>query len=254
MRPIDLVLERLKRVKKSHSGWTALCPAHDDKSPSLTVSEGDDGRVLLHCHAGCTPAAIVASIGLTLADLFSKTETWLPAPRTVPEEPAFNAADAQRTWDLSLARARDDDAVDRDRPVYEYIRGRGLAETWEDGNFGILASDMPLPAALSWWPSNSYRLLGLLYDLSGLPVNVQARAIEKRDPRVLAPKGSRLQGTVFANASGLEVLRGTWTGSRCVLFGEGLPRRLNFCSLHRSRGSLQRARAREGLGAAVRPR
>jgi AAA domain len=33
--------------------WQALCPYHDDKMPSLSISEGGDGRVLVHCHAGC---------------------------------------------------------------------------------------------------------------------------------------------------------------------------------------------------------
>jgi len=46
------------------------CPAHDDHKPSLSVSEGDEGRVLLHCHAGCGSEAVVAALGLTMADLF----------------------------------------------------------------------------------------------------------------------------------------------------------------------------------------
>lgn len=47
------------------------CPAHDDHKPSLSVAEGDDGRVLLTCHAGCRPEDIVAALGLTMADLFT---------------------------------------------------------------------------------------------------------------------------------------------------------------------------------------
>ena len=51
-------------------GWQARCPAHDDHEPSLSIAEGDDGRVLLKCHAGCTPEAIVAALGLEMRDLF----------------------------------------------------------------------------------------------------------------------------------------------------------------------------------------
>ena len=48
------------------------CPAHDDHRPSLSVTEGRDGRVLLKCHTGCTPEDIVAALGLTMADLFNE--------------------------------------------------------------------------------------------------------------------------------------------------------------------------------------
>jgi hypothetical protein len=47
------------------------CPNHDDRRPSLSVTEGDDGRVLLHCHAGCDPADVVRALGLELKDLFA---------------------------------------------------------------------------------------------------------------------------------------------------------------------------------------
>ncbi len=68
--PIELVLSRIPDAKKSGKGWTARCPAHDDRHPSLTITEGDDGRALLRCHAGCTVDAICAAIGLSMADLF----------------------------------------------------------------------------------------------------------------------------------------------------------------------------------------
>jgi hypothetical protein len=50
--------------------WSALCPAHNDKEPSLSLREGDDGRALVKCHAGCTPEAVVAALGLSMAALF----------------------------------------------------------------------------------------------------------------------------------------------------------------------------------------
>jgi hypothetical protein len=68
--PLDAFLARLDRVRKSGNGWTARCPAHDDRTASLSIADGDDGRVLVHCFAGCAVADIVAAVGLTLADLF----------------------------------------------------------------------------------------------------------------------------------------------------------------------------------------
>ena len=49
--------------------FRCCCPAHDDRSPSLSVRYETD-RVLLHCWTGCEPAAVVEAFGLTLADLF----------------------------------------------------------------------------------------------------------------------------------------------------------------------------------------
>lgn len=54
--------------EQSRGNWQ--CPAHEDRAASLSVSEGADGRVLVHCHAGCEADAVAGSIGWRLADLF----------------------------------------------------------------------------------------------------------------------------------------------------------------------------------------
>jgi hypothetical protein len=69
MNPVELLLSKLPDAKRSGNGWIARCPAHDDRNPSLSISEGDDGRALVHCHAGCKPGAIVEAVGMKLADL-----------------------------------------------------------------------------------------------------------------------------------------------------------------------------------------
>jgi hypothetical protein len=56
-------------VRRSGEGCQAKCPAHDDRRASLSISHGERQRLLLYCHAGCTPQAIVAALGLTMADL-----------------------------------------------------------------------------------------------------------------------------------------------------------------------------------------
>ena len=58
---------------RARGGWIARCPAHDDRRASLSIGAGHDGRVLLHCHARCTPDAICAATGLELRDLFPET-------------------------------------------------------------------------------------------------------------------------------------------------------------------------------------
>lgn len=65
------LLERLDRVREKAPGrWTARCPAHDDRSPSLSIREASDGTVLIKCFAGCGAVDVVTAAGLELKDLF----------------------------------------------------------------------------------------------------------------------------------------------------------------------------------------
>lgn len=52
------------KAKRCGAGWLDLCPAHDDRSPSLSISTGRDGRLRLHCFAGCSHEAILEAAGL----------------------------------------------------------------------------------------------------------------------------------------------------------------------------------------------
>jgi hypothetical protein len=68
---LDQMLRRLEKVKKTGAQrWIARCPAHQDKSPSLSIRETADGRILLHCFGGCGALDIVDALGLRLRDLF----------------------------------------------------------------------------------------------------------------------------------------------------------------------------------------
>jgi hypothetical protein len=67
---LAVFLTRLAGVKRSGSGYLARCPAHDDHSPSLSIGVGKDGRILLHCWAGCGTKAILAALGMSWSDVF----------------------------------------------------------------------------------------------------------------------------------------------------------------------------------------
>ena len=88
MTPVERMLHALQaygcRPQRTGKGWLALCPAHDDRRPSLSVSEGTDGRALVYCFAGCPVAAIVAALALTVRDLMPAADV-LPAPRYGPK-------------------------------------------------------------------------------------------------------------------------------------------------------------------------
>lgn len=86
MTPVDRLLPLLTKVRRRQPGqWSACCPAHDDKGPSLSVRETSEGAVLLHCFAGCEVAEIVAAIGLELHDLFPPQDRPASAPKRTPK-------------------------------------------------------------------------------------------------------------------------------------------------------------------------
>lgn len=58
----EAVALSLEHHSKSGAGWSACCPAHEDHNPSLSVSDGDDGKILLHCFAGCSYEAVATAL------------------------------------------------------------------------------------------------------------------------------------------------------------------------------------------------
>ena len=71
MRPLDQVLACLQAPRQIAPGrFQALCSAHQDRRPSLSIAEGEDGRVLLKCWAGCETEKVLSAIGLRFRDLF----------------------------------------------------------------------------------------------------------------------------------------------------------------------------------------
>ncbi|MBU2820332.1 hypothetical protein HF288_03120 [Acidithiobacillus caldus] len=93
--PIDRVLRHLDGVKQTAlDKWIALCPAHDDRRPSLSIREAEDGKILLKCWTGCGAAEIVSALGLSLADLFPGDRRSLADHGTGPMRRPFDYRDA----------------------------------------------------------------------------------------------------------------------------------------------------------------
>ena len=66
----ELASKNGKTPKKVGNGYSSCCPAHNDSNPSLSIDEGNDGKILLHCHAGCTIEAICSALGIRTSELF----------------------------------------------------------------------------------------------------------------------------------------------------------------------------------------
>ena len=76
-------LAKFEGLQQSGGGWVARCPAHGDANPSLSITLKPDGKVLMHCFAGCTVEEICAAVGLKLSDL-------------MPERPAEKPTGAKK--------------------------------------------------------------------------------------------------------------------------------------------------------------
>lgn len=66
-------LSRFESSKRGTKGWMVKCPGHEDGNASLSVEEGDDGKILLKCFAGCSHRDIVGAMGLQESDLFPES-------------------------------------------------------------------------------------------------------------------------------------------------------------------------------------
>ncbi len=100
MTPVQVLIEKLPGALKAGNGWSARCPAHEDQRASLSVSEGNDGRALVRCHAGCTVEAVTSALGLTVRDLMPDRGGPAPNRKDKPKSdpktfPTLNAALAE---------------------------------------------------------------------------------------------------------------------------------------------------------------
>jgi hypothetical protein len=115
MTPADKLLTRLDKVRQvKPSQWVALCPAHADKTPSLRITEVEDGKLLLKCWAGCTTKEVVTAIGLEQRDLFQSCGS--KANRTAPSRAAVDLERmVYRIGQSQIASGKELSATDRQR-------------------------------------------------------------------------------------------------------------------------------------------
>jgi hypothetical protein len=93
MSNLDNLLSRLDKVKRTGKGnYQSCCPAHNDRGPSLSIRETDDGRILVRCFAGCDVHEVVGAVGLDISALFPEREI----QNGKPERRPFPAMDALR--------------------------------------------------------------------------------------------------------------------------------------------------------------
>lgn len=78
MQPIDHLLESLDKCRPNgQNKWTACCPSHNDKTPSLAIRLDPDDRILIHCFAGCTAADVCAAVAFDIGGLMPPDNSYM---------------------------------------------------------------------------------------------------------------------------------------------------------------------------------
>lgn len=140
---LDDILRRFSGVTRAGSGWQAYCPVHEANGnghrQSLSIDQGDAGKVLIHCHAGCDFAKIISAAGLSMSDLMPATNGNGHVSNNRVKEKSkgpmmlgvTKQAVAMRLIDILSKR---------------YGQGVKLAHSWDYGTFTVLRFDLPTPA------------------------------------------------------------------------------------------------------------
>lgn len=101
---IQDILSRLDKVRKTgRANWIACCPAHEDRSPSMTIHDAGDGRILVHCFSGCKFDEIVGAIGLGYEPFFPPDAQVMSTPKRA--YPAADVLEAVQFETLLVATA-----------------------------------------------------------------------------------------------------------------------------------------------------
>lgn len=85
----EILLNKLERVRPMGANrWMACCPAHDDRSPSLSIRQTDD-RLLIYCFAGCPTGDVLDAVGLSFRDLYDDASNAAYAAATASQGRKF---------------------------------------------------------------------------------------------------------------------------------------------------------------------
>jgi putative DNA primase/helicase len=137
---IDAFLDRLERVTKSGAGHMACCPAHEDRTASLSIRDGDDGKILLFCQAGCETKCVLEKLNLTFADISGHRNGASPAKQPPKIVATYDYTDEAGTTLYQVVRYEPKDFRAR-RPD-----GKGA---WIENMDGVRRVLYNLPAVLA---------------------------------------------------------------------------------------------------------
>lgn len=115
------IVDRMPSWRRAGAGkWMCKCPAHEDKTASLSIAQTDDGRTLINCFAGCSPEQIMAAIGLKMEDLWEAV-----TPTNDYEHPVIGRIPRHSVHDIFPILADESNIVAQ--AFMELFRGRELS-------------------------------------------------------------------------------------------------------------------------------
>jgi hypothetical protein len=201
---LETLLARVPSAKKVGKGWSARCPAHNDRRASLSIAEGDDGTVLVKCHAGCDTAVIVAAVGLKLADLF-------PPQSGVTPSRNGKAKSGGRTFPTANAAVAELERRHGKRSAlwtYHDVTGEpvGLVVRWDRSDGKDI---LPLARHADGWRIKAMPQPRPLY---GLPNLAAARLVVVTEGEKAADAARSLGFTATTSAGGSEAAEQTYWG------------------------------------------
>jgi hypothetical protein len=141
--------------RKSGAGWIARCPAHDDRRPSLSIRDGDDGKLLVHCHAGCGQEDVIAALrarGLWrehLSRSILRRAHCAPVTTGPDQDSSSRTRSALATWQSAIPAQR--------TIVAAYLASRGI--------------DLPVPDVLRFHAGLNHRSGGIWPTMVALVTN-----------------------------------------------------------------------------------
>ena len=146
---MERLLSLLSGVVKEGNTYKALCPAHADMRPSLTITEGDNGSPLIHCQAGCKTEKVLEALGLTWVDLLAP-QTGIPEIKPVAIE-TDNGICLHEVYDSLLDRL----VLSVQDKENLFKRGLGLAEIDQKryrslSGTGVILADVVASMAKQW--------------------------------------------------------------------------------------------------------
>ncbi len=152
------------------------CPVHDDRTPSLKVSDNPDGGLAVHCFAGCAWRDVKDALrrqGLLPAWRANSRSTRSHVPRPSSAKPKAER-DPEKAGRIEAARRIWDDALPAaDSLVERYLRGRGIT--------------MPIPPSIRYAPN-------LRHTPTGMTLPTMVAAIQGPDRRIMGIHRTYLRG------------------------------------------------------------
>ena len=170
--------------KRSGKGFLAPCPSHDDHDPSLSIADGDNGKPIVHCLAGCSQEAVIT--GLAGLGLWPETDKPL-----TPQELEALKKEAARRKEERAARRRQEETAAAEKAREQWEQAKAA-----DSGHPYLAKKGIQAHRLRQEANN---LLAPMRDESGQVWALQAIAPD--GSKLFSPPGCRTKGLYFSIGS-----------------------------------------------------